>query len=74
MVPPGLGMLGSGGPTSATSTAPGPPAVSGNVRVRLPDYDDNDDDMSDDDPAAEAAEDDLERIRIKKQAEMRRTK
>ena len=44
------------------------------MRVRLPDFDEDDDDMSDGDPEADAAEDDLERIRIKKQAEMRRTK
>jgi hypothetical protein len=53
----------------------GPPvAVSQNVRVKLPDKDDEDDDMSVVDPDAELAEEEMERMKIKHQNEMRRTK
>ena len=62
------------GTNPSTGPPPGPPSVSQNVRIRLPDYDDNDDDMSDGDPEAEAAEEDMERMRIKHQAQMRRSK
>ena len=52
----------------------GPPVVSQNVRVKLPDKDDEDDDMSVIDPEAELAEEEIERMKIKHQDEMRRTK
>lgn len=52
----------------------GPPVVSQNVRVKLPDQDEDDDDMSDIDPEAEQAEEQIERMKIKHQDEMRRTK
>ena len=65
----GFGFTGGQGTDRFTngtpSQAPGPPQVSQNVRIRLPDAD-NDDEASDDvDPAIRAAEDDLERMRIK---------
>ena len=48
--------------------------VSQNVRVKLPDKDEDADDMSEVDPEAELAEEEIERMKIKHQAEMRRTK
>ena len=52
----------------------GPPAMSQNVRVKLPENDNELDDMSDIDPQAEDLELEQERKKIKKQAEMRRSK
>lgn len=51
-----------------------PPVVSQNVRVKLPEKEDEDDDMSVVDPEAELAEEEIERMKIKHQDEMRRTK
>ena len=59
-----------GGQTQKT----GPPVpVSHNVRVKLPDFEEEDD-MSDVDIAAEQAEEELERAKLKHQAQMRKTK
>lgn len=52
----------------------GAPVVSQNVRVKLPEKDDEDDDMSVVDPEAELAEEEIERMKIKHKDEMRRTK
>ena len=54
--------------------ADNPPVVSQNVRVKLPEKDDEEDDMSVVDPEAELAEEEIERMKIKHQDEMRRTK
>ena len=52
----------------------GPPVpVSHNVRVKLPDFDEEDD-MSEVDLAAEQAEEELERAKLKHQAQMRKSK
>ena len=48
--------------------------ISQNVRVKLPENDNEQDDMSDVDPNAELAEDEIERIKIKRQAEVRKNK
>ena len=42
-----------------------PPVVSQNVRVKLPEKEDEDDDMSVVDPEAELAEEEIERMKIK---------
>jgi len=39
--------------------------VSQNVRIKLPENDDEQDDMSDVDPSAELAEEEIERMKIK---------
>jgi len=54
--------------------ASGPPMVSQNVRVKLPENDNEEDDMSEVDSKAELAEEEIERIKIKRQAEVRRLK
>lgn len=51
-----------------------PPVVSQNVRVKLPENEDEEDDMSMVDPEAELAEEEIERMKIKHQDEMRYTK
>lgn len=48
--------------------------ISQNVRVKLPENDNEQDDMSDVDSKAELAEEEIERIKIKRQAEVRRNK
>ena len=48
--------------------------VSKNVRVKLPENDNEEDDMSEVDSKAELAEEEIERIKIKRQAEVRRLK
>ena len=48
-----------------SSAGAGPPVVSQNVRVKLPDNDDEQEDMSDIDPQAELAEEAMERVKIK---------
>lgn len=45
--------------------AENPVVVSQNVRVKLPEKDDEDDDMSQADPEAELAEEEIERMKIK---------
>ena len=58
----------------STQQAAAPPMISQNVRVKLPENDNEQDDMSDVDSKAELAEEEIERIKIKRQAEVRRNK
>lgn len=73
--PRGNFFKGSKGALNKTNTQQTvPPIISQNVRVKLPENDNEQDDMSDVDSKAELAEEEIERIKIKRQAEVRKNK